>query len=624
MRHSRRLLLASVLVAAAAAPTPAGTGEVRFALTVEPSLLQAALRRHLRAEAAGQLVLWRSADGCRWAAMREPAVEVGGGGLRIAGPTTAEAGFGLLGYCFASVSWHGVVEVAVQPDIGPDWQLRLHVRDVQLYDEGRRRSGVAPRVWEAVRAWTDAVLPTFTVDLGPPAREVRELLGLLGTPARGAALADALRSLRPLSASVEPEGVKVLVALDLPSTPPAPSAPEPPLTPEAIRRWEARLDRWDGFLTFVVKDLGTTLGSPALRDELLDLLLTARHDLVAVLGQGPGSGPDPVRRLFLAVWSRLRALVREAGARAADEARGLRYLTFLAAGDALAALTAAAPALELELSADGLRRLARILDPAATVDPLDAPEGPDPTLRQLFRFRDPDAPPRRQRPPAPRGWWWPGPREAGAADPDEWVRLGQRLDRWTPEREQLRAYRETVERLLTLAAERTFDPGEAGPRLERLFDALVKATAWQESCWRQFVRKDGAVTYLVSPAGAVGLMQVVPRVWRGFFHPERLRWSAAYNAGAGAEILYHLLTRYGIREATERLDNAARATYAAYHGGPARYRRYRLARVSPEVRAIDRGFWQKYQLVVEGRAGDRVLCLPPALLSARPAGDRPA
>jgi hypothetical protein len=113
------------------------------------------------------------------------------------------------------------------------------------------------------------------------------------------------------------------------------------------------------------------------------------------------------------------------------------------------------------------------------------------------------------------------------------------------------------------------------------------------------------VTYLASRTGDVGMMQINVRVWRGFFSPDKLRWSATYNAGAGAEILFQLLVRYGVREGREHLDNGARATYAAYNGGPARYRRYRQART-----VADQAFWDKYQAVAAGRAGERVLCLP--------------
>jgi hypothetical protein len=418
--------------------------------------------------------------------------------------------------------------------------------------------------------------------------------------------------LRPVGLAAEPDGLRVSVVIDLPTAQAAPRAPEPALTPPQVKQWEAALERWDGFLTFVVKDLAGGPGDAEARNELLDILLTARHDLLAVMARGPEPGVDPVQRLFLGVWNRLRGTVRRAAAQAGDEARTLRYLTFLAAGDALTALTAVAPAVGLDMTADGLRRLARELDPTHAGDPLQYSDGPDSGLRRLFRFRDPDAPPRRTRRRPPSSWEWLGPRPAHAAEADDWFQLARRLDRWVPRPEETSLYRETVDRLLTHAADRTFDPGELNERFEPLFQHLIKATAWQESCWRQFVRKDGAVTYILSPTNDVGMMQINARVWRGFFDVEKLRWNAAYNVGAGAEILYQLLGRYGVREASARLDNAARAAYSAYNGGPARFQRYRLARVPDWVRRIDRAFWEKYQLVATGAARDRVLCLGPS------------
>ena len=166
------------------------------------------------------------------------------------------------------------------------------------------------------------------------------------------------------------------------------------------------LDRWDGFLSFLVKDLAGG-ADPEMRTELLDLLLTARRDVVAVLARGPEVGIDPVRPLFLGFWERLRGIVRRVAGRGGDDARALRYVVFLAAGDALTAIEAAAPAAGLDFSADGLRRLARSLAPSYGGIRWSTRTHPDARLQELFRFRDPDGPPRRiRRKPAagPRSW----------------------------------------------------------------------------------------------------------------------------------------------------------------------------------------------------------------------------
>ena len=62
----------------------------------------------------------------------------------------------------------------------------------------------------------------------------------------------------------------------------------------------------------------------------------------------------------------------------------LQYLTFIAAGDMLQILDRLGPDIGLEISADGLRRMARMLVPDDRADPLEYNLDVDPALRQLF------------------------------------------------------------------------------------------------------------------------------------------------------------------------------------------------------------------------------------------------
>jgi hypothetical protein len=602
-----------VLCLGGLAPTTrAAAVEVTFPLTIDYDMLRTALRKHLGEETGGTLELWRTADGCGTFVVKDPVLAPADGRLRITGPASATAGLPVLGWCLASISWNGHAEIVARPELGHDWQLRFRDVDFRLHDTAGRPATVATRLWTVIRDWSVAELESFSFDLGPPVEEVRALLRSFSAPSSG--LAAALRTLRPRELAVEPDVVRLRVALDLPPAPPTPAAPERALTRAELAQWEAILDYWDGFLSFLVKDLAAGAG-PETRTELLDLLLTARREVMAVAARGPEPGVDPVRPLFLRLWERLRDIMRRTGGKDGDETRALRYVVFLAAGDALTAIEAAAPAAGLDFSADGLRRLARTLAPSYAGDPLEYSTAPDPRLQELFKIRDPDAPPRRIRrkpPAAPRSWLepWLGPRVAVADEVDEWRELTERLDRWVPTPDELAAYREIVERLLMLAAERSFDGEALDERFEPLFRDLVKAVAWQESCWRQFVRTRAGVVPIQSSTGDVGMMQINVRVWRGFFNPVKLRWNAGYNAGAGTEILWLLLGRYGVREARERLADAARSSYSAYHGGPRRYRRYRLPDTSPEMRLVDQAFWEKYQAVSSGQAGHRVLCMP--------------
>ena len=132
------------------------------------------------------------------------------------------------------------------------------------------------------------------------------------------------------------------------------------------------------------------------------------------------------------------------------------------------------------------------------------------------------------------------------------------------------------------------------------------ATAWQESCWRQYVLRRGRIVTLRSSAGALGLMQVNPRVWRGFYAVDGLTRSIRYNAHAGSEILLHYLRDYAIARAEDASgvrDALARATYAAYNGGPSHLLRYRQPKRWPRALvAIDDAFAAKYRAVSAGGA----------------------
>ena len=99
-------------------------------------------------------------------------------------------------------------------------------------------------------------------------------------------------------------------------------------------------------------------------------------------------------------------------------------------------------------------------------------------------------------------------------------------------------------------------------------------------------------------------MQVNWRVWRGVYDVAGLRRDIAYNARAGAEILFHYLRDYAIKAGEHRqpggVDNLPRATYAIYNGGPGHMARYRKKGESRALRKIDDAFWRKFQAVRAG------------------------
>jgi len=169
-------------------------------------------------------------------------------------------------------------------------------------------------------------------------------------------------------------------------------------------------------------------------------------------------------------------------------------------------------------------------------------------------------------------------------------------------------YRRELGQLLDLTAQYRLQDDAADNPARRSWPALLKAAAWQESCWRQFVIKHQRVWYLESKSGDIGLMQINKYVWRGFYSLARLRWDIIYNLSAGSEILQRLLADASRHLHSDNPVVLARAAYAAYNGGPAAYNRWREPHEPRARREIDQAFWLKYRAIEAGQPFDILSC----------------
>lgn len=171
-------------------------------------------------------------------------------------------------------------------------------------------------------------------------------------------------------------------------------------------------------------------------------------------------------------------------------------------------------------------------------------------------------------------------------------------------------YRTNMQALLELTAQRESAQAHLDLNLQPTYLLMVKSVAWQESCWRQFIRVNNRVRWLESSTGDIGLMQVNKHVWRGFYNLKRLQWDILYNAGAGADILTDLMQTVMEKprmDPVQNYSNLARSVYAAYNGGPSAFNRWRK-REDSDLRETDDAFLSKYQALQHGHAIDVLSC----------------
>jgi Transglycosylase SLT domain len=581
--------------------------EVRLPLSVEPPLIREALMRELFHDARQRAVFWGEPGGCSFFYLEDPKVEGEVDRLRVTAHGEARLGTEIGNTCLSPIAWSGFLELFEQPRLD-GWQLRFVVVDSNLYDEKHEKTLLGGQLWDRIK---ESVQPRFgavTVDLGGPFRELRAFLPLVLGAAETNEARAALDSLHPVSARALPKGIVVEAAIELSEAPPAPTpaAPQPPLTDAEIEAFTARANQWDAFVTFVIKTLGAKTLSTSAHHALLETLLGARYEILAALS-APSRREDPVRGLFLKSWERLRPVADDIS-RGLPGAEAAQVLTFVAAGDALRALDQMGPTFGIEISADGLRRMARMIAPGAAEDPLQYEPAMDPALRLFLGFGEPITGEVPTPGPSPSSRWsprrWLGEGDAWAAVLDDHSRNWKG---WVAEQaSDLSDYLKRVRRLLASVADAVIGREKPSAADADLFRRLLPATAWQESCWRQFRVESGVVTYLRSSRASVGMLQLNERVWRGFYEVEKLRWSVGYNAEAGSEVLLHYLGMVdderppGARPPTA--VERARAAYAAYNGGPEQLRRYLdpKRRGRALTRVVDRLFGAKFDAAGEG------------------------
>ena len=593
----------------------AAADTLSLSLQLPTTLLQNSLRNEFGLQDAQETEIFRQGD-CRWIQVQALNLALVDQHVQVHLPVRMSYGPNWFGSCLGSIDWHGTVTFRLEPYITADDQLRHRLLETQLLDNDGQSTLTGTVIWTLLKRVMQPRLESFQIDLKPPRRELTEVIQSFVPTERSQEMDVLLASARPTQLQIEADRIVIPLQFDLPAhyltLAPTPAEPaETPLTPAELEQFATTAQAWDAFLVFVIKRLGLDIQDFTTRIRLAELLLDSRYQAIAILaGETEPGIEDPTRQLFLSAWNELRALVLEASQRGQVNGELLTYLTLLNAGDALAFLDSTAPGLGIEISVDGLRRLARILqgnaDPA--LDPLRIDWSTDPYLQELFELRDEPL-------PEPTSGWWPvldlliRPALAGdsTADPQQ---LADRLRNWIPETKELIAYRTVVATLLERVMVQEMARGTLTREDQEIVRHLVPATALIESCWRQYYRNQDSITHLRSPAGAIGLMQINPAVWRGIFDVERLKTDAAYNAHAGTRILLRYLRQYARPVAAETgdLTHIARASYAAYNAGPRAARRFLKSDLKPSLRKIDEKFWGYYQAFSEGGEVDLQSC----------------
>lgn len=611
---------------------------VAIPIQVDYALLRSIVAYTAFTSPGNTMIFEDQTDPCRKITLSDPTFGEEKGMVRFEMRVRMDGGTTMGDQCLFPIKWDGFLVVHELPRIDQTtWQLTFPKVDSQLLDKDHAPVQLMDEIWGIFDREVQDFISGISIPLGEPIQNLKPLLLPMVPPTEVPRAEKFLNTLHPSAVTVTPSGLKLEILAELETPPAVPEAhlqAPAPLSPQELNDF---IDLWQTYDAFLVQILLTLSDKPLTNDErnlLFEVLFDTRYRFVDELsGTVTTPGRDFVREQFVWAWEKLSPILRNhLGGEPSENLFG--YFSFFTASDALTTLDQLGPVFDIEISKDGLVRLIRMLSENKSIL-LSYSMEVDPRLRALLDMGPPlqSAGPgydgteldisgsspvsmnmRQQMLSWLRATLSPEKCEASQSPPPGII---NEVKAWLVTRDNLGVYSGKIRAMLRNASQKGITNGNIPENYQEVFSRLVLATAWQESCFRQFVENHGKVTCLRSYNNtSVGMMQVNERVWRGLFDLNHLRWDIRYNADAGTQIIGNYLVKYAIPKVKKQgglraidMDTLACAVYAMYNSGPGSFTKYMKRRDAGKLLEIDRLFNQKY-MWVKGNQFDKLsICI---------------
>lgn len=625
MRKNDIKIVLIVLTVLSVLPQTVLSKTVALPLTVEFPLLRSLVIHSSFTDPGQTAIVMTDEAGCTLVKLSEPVFSEKDGLLQIELKTYVEAGIGYGDHCLMPIEWEGFVTFLQEPKIdGKAMQLSFKTKGSAIYDQFHKPQKVTEIVWSLIKRWAYAYLDDITIDLAPPVDGLKTFLELSISDSRGHTARKMLESMRFGEVRIEPDAVKIDILADIEAVDTREKDGQvEALSDEELERVIEMWETWDAFLVNMILALSKSPLSKDDRQTIFDTLLDTRYRFTTELTDGTVKR-DVVREQFVEAWASLSPVFRNHLGRE-PSAFTLGYLAFFTASDALAALDKLGPSLGIEISRNGLIRLARLL-PSEKPILLEYGTGINLELREILDLGSPisasrprlemdtgedtdldrQSDTRRKNPFAPLARFFSTLAWAAGFDVN---RLPPEVENWIPKQDSIERYFGRIKRLLNDVSEITMKKKAMPGRYHQFFKKMILSTAWQESCFQQFKSSKGKITYLLSyNKTSIGVMQINQRVWRGIYDLKQIKWNVRYNALAGCEIVDQYFRRYALRKLSKDAfgrgltqETLAGIIYAMYNGGPRQFKRFLKRRTEGKVYKSDRLFLEKFRWVQHGQ-----------------------
>lgn len=339
----------------------AWANQISVPLQIDYGMIEKALITQLYKGAGHTAQLWSDKQGCSYLKFSNPQVSGQNGQVRLLNEVQARFGAGFGGQCVPMLDWAGVLETFQRPTLNAGQSVvTFPVTRANAYDSQGRQLTI-DKVQDLITRVVEPRLAAVKVDLNESRVDIQQTLAKFLPKENAAQFQAMLNTLKFNAIQAGDNGINVNLAFDAPARMAAAKpAPAPALSEAEQRQWAAAWQQWDEFLAAAIKKASDDTQSQEVRETLMQILLDSRAAFQAGLQGQNTNGADPVRVFFTETWERLAPVLKTV-AKEVPGIQGMQYLTFIAATDVMYELENLGAPFGLEISSDGLRRLARML-----------------------------------------------------------------------------------------------------------------------------------------------------------------------------------------------------------------------------------------------------------------------
>lgn len=355
MLNLRPFVLAGGLLLTAASGLAA---ETKLTVPMDYRLIRNVLINQLYTGAGETARVWKDGKDCSFLDLSNPQISGETGSVKIDNNIHARIGINLGGKCMPAFEWSGLLKTLQKPALDAAGDvLSFPVSSATATDANGQQLNIN-QLQDLINKVVQPKLAELKIDLNQSRNDIIKTLLPFIDANDTEKLQDTVNSLRFKQVQANEKGLQITVGFTGLKQKKSDIKPVAVFNADELQQWQAVWKGWESSLEAALNKPPLAKQAESDKETLREVMQEAGVAFEKGLTEPDAGDNDAVRAFFNDSWDKLAPLLRIASEQMPG-AEGLRYLTLIAATDLMYEVEAISSPLGLDISANGLRKLAR-------------------------------------------------------------------------------------------------------------------------------------------------------------------------------------------------------------------------------------------------------------------------